>query len=881
MQKKTIIFILLSLATCIILMFSVLFFIDYNKIAKNFLDQHNITTIGNLENIKLRFSPYPYFSISKLVTSDLEIQEAKFFLSIISLLSFNPKINYVDIVSAKLYSKNYHLTIQEHNKLIEGLLYYIKNNINLNINNTIIFNTQDNSLTTINNLILHINKDSISILRGKILGVGDLDVNITQNKGLIDLSLIFDNPIYKLKIHEQYQESKFIKGIIDCDIKSITNFISLYLPDLRSKLSNMLQQEYINIKSDIVLEDNILTLTNVNFNNKSVIGSGMIKLASENEVESVISLNFDKIDLHSLLKYNNDDSYNNTSKVVTEINKLKEYYENQKRLILDDNKLSLNVSIKEFNLINNYSINNLKIIAELNNNILNVNDISGKIQSDGYFIFKGIVDQNDIRSKFTGEMLISHNNINTILAMLGLNNMGVDTIIPFAMKSNIRATPVDILFKDIVLKSGNLHLFGDIATKLTSTVPRIKALLEITNIDIDNQKYPIITPALNFLINLTNDMYSNDYLTKFVPIRSIAYVGDIDIIFNNIKVKNTDINSINLVSSINQSQINISSLYINNGKDFMNLSADLITDDITPVLNLKIMDASLSIDDMNSALIIELRDTLFNKYDLKKVELTLDFNISKIYKKDFTLDNTKLLANNKGVLFNITDFSTNILSSKLEAKGSILLEPYTWNLVYAMNNIDLSKLGYKGLASFNGMVTTNGNNLERLFYNLYSKSSFIGKNLEVNNFSIDNFIDKIRTSNYDLGNIKQDINDALYTGTTNINDISGDIELDKGNIVLKNVLLQTKNTSASLSAIVNLYNLTTQITSDFAFNLPTLNNEVVYYNANTKSPNQTHLEIKANGNLSQLEKTTDLVNIIKLLSTKNFQNPLNNKQISN
>ena len=111
-------------------------------------------------------------------------------------------------------------------------------------------------------------------------------------------------------------------------------------------------------------------------------------------------------------------------------------------------------------------------------------------------------------------------------------------------------------------------------------------------------------------------------------------------------------------------------------------------------------------------------------------------------------------------MFKIPNLKAQLLNGTIEVEGSVLLN---WNLVYALNTIEVAVLSKilpvnwlksDGSASVYGMITTNGDSLEKLLYNLYTKSLFVAKNVKINNFSIDTFIASKIQPNYDITQFK-------------------------------------------------------------------------------------------------------------------------------
>ncbi|MBM5802311.1 MAG: hypothetical protein FJ077_16165 [Cyanobacteria bacterium K_DeepCast_35m_m2_023] len=167
-----------------------------------------------------------------------------------------------------------------------------------------------------------------------------------------------------------------------------------------------------------------------------------------------------------------------------------------------------------------------------------------------------------------------------------------------------------------------------------------------------------------------------------------------------------------------------------------------------------------------------------------------------------------------------------------------------------------------GVISANGMWSTNGNSLEEQLYNLYTKSEILAKNITINNFSIDNLIQAVSNSNYNLKSFKDDLKAAILTEKTDISELKAAVEFVKGLFSLKDVTFKTKYTAAAASATFNLYNLDIDLISVFSFYLSKPAPGRSYTDSTP-----TKLTLKAIGNLFAPKKEADTKELEDLLNT--------------
>jgi hypothetical protein len=277
--------------------------------------------------------------------------------------------------------------------------------------------------------------------------------------------------------------------------------------------------------------------------------------------------------------------------------------------------------------------------------------------------------------------------------------------------------------------------------------------------------------------------------------------------------------------------------------------------------------------------LLYIREILLNNFDLDKVSLSLDCLSLKLYQNDLILDKLRFSIINDGILLKISNLGADWLSGNLQGEGSILLEPHTLNFVYALNSIDLALLAKilpngllntSGWASINGAFSTNGDTLEKLLYNIYMKSTLIAKEMIIPQFSIDSLIENINKKDYNLKTASIDLKNALETGETEVTSLNSNIELAKGVVTIKDTTLQTKCAAATISAIIDIYNFTLNLSSEFSFYMVDILS--ASNNANNKL---VKLGMKATGTIFDPKKTVDITELMKLLQAKQSAAPKN------
>lgn len=865
MIKKIIAFTTISVALLIFTIFSASFLINYNSIDKNFVAHFGITA-PNIGKVTVNKLPFPYLIIESITEEGkIELEKIEVHFSFWSFLSFKPKISRLNILDAKIYSNDNKLNVYDHEQLINIFLNSNLKDIKLNITNLNIINKQDYSIVNFTNCSLgQENNLSSNILFKANHNIGEISGSVKQNNDLIDFNLNINNSNYSLKISETYKNSKLgtklAKGTGEYQIKNLATFLHSILPELNHIFSKFKQNELINIKFNILAAEDILQLKDITINSPFILGNGVMDISKNNKVPSLITLHFPKIDINSLLTSNISDQFNSIPANL--------------RFIFADKLLKTDITIDEIVLSNNESLDKIIFSSNLTAGILKVEEFSGSIRTGGQFKLTGDVTQNSVRSMFDGKLSLTHNDLNSLLDILGFSSATVKETIPFVLSSDLKLTLIDLYLKNFLLKTDNLNVTGDLFTKFIASIPHVNATLNFSFLDLTKQTYPIISPIIGFIEDLTKDMKNSDYLNKFIPIRTLNCLANLDFTIDNINFADNSFEKVNLLANISPAHLKINNLDIRAGNNYLSTSWDLEASSFKPILTAEIKDGVFETNFLSPASLLALRNKLFNEYSIDKISLKIYGKLIKLFQNDLIIENLKFHIENDDNLFKINNIEANILAGKFQGAGNILLDSNSINFVYALNMIDLTGLStiipkiFPSLnvqASINGNFSTNGDTLKNQLYNLTTESQFAINNIKVNNFSIDSFIEKINSQNYNPQNLDYDLK-TISHGQNTISTIKGDIKLEKGIALLKNITFNTQYSSGAASMAINIYNFDTNLSSILSFYVPRITPDLNDQNAN--DPNNkdilTNLNIKLQGNIFSPKQTIDSSELKKL-----------------
>jgi len=296
----------------------------------------------------------------------------------------------------------------------------------------------------------------------------------------------------------------------------------------------------------------------------------------------------------------------------------------------------------------------------------------------------------------------------------------------------------------------------------------------------------------------------------------------------------------------------------------------LAANGMKPEISLKVNDAEFFTESLTIDSVLKGLQRFRDKYDLNKINLNGEVQIKNIEQGDDAFKNVTVNAKNDGVLWNIKSLAASYHDSSFQSSGSLRMDPMTINLSYAYNNFNITQLRQvfplsvfgleEGWGSSNGMISTSGDNMSQLLYNLYTKSNFVTKNLKWNNFGIDDLITAINNPEYDVASLQKDTNYYIGNGTTVMNGLSGDLELDHGMFKFTNIAFDTSRVSGSAGVNYSIYNANISLASKLLFSQPA----TIY---NTK-PKPVAISFNLSDNVLSPKKEIDFQEVASFLGKR-------------
>lgn len=857
MEKKYLGFASIVGVIFISIYFLLIAFIDYDKIYKEFVDgtKADINALKS-NNVKIIKFPVPRIIIDEIMQEGkLELNNIEIDFSFASLIKFNPQISSVRVKRASLYLDHDDVNIIRHDEFISELISKNILSVTASIDEFKLIESDRDVPLVINNFKFSGGKNTEFTGTSNLLG--DIRGSFLKSNDLITFTLESTDKKNNFKITEDYKNGILESGKINVKTSNLVNRLVKFIPSFSNTADDYFNNGEVGISCDIKPLPYGFSFENIAINSSYLQGGGSVTLSKDAINASIVKINFDKINLA-------DDSAGVDGAP----------YENDlffagNKINLDNKKLSIDLFIKNLKISQDNIIENISFKAATKDDALVVEGFSGSMKDSGAFNLSGLVTKNLFRSVFNGRIDLVHKDLNDFVEYFGDKNMKTGSKIPFELSSNLKLSSVDLSFQDMNIKTGDTKISGNFSTKFIGNYPRSNASLKFTNLDIDQKSFPLFPQAVEYLKTLNVGMKEESYLSKFITIRKIKSIGSFDFAFDKLILDKQTYENVNFNVILAPNKASIRQLNIGNGKNRINADLSIETQGVKPSITVVVNDGNIDVDFLSALGMLALKETLLNKYDLSKISASIEGSLKTVNQDNLVLNNVDFALNNDKNLIVVSKFTTDIFGGSLQTSGSMLLSPYSFNFVYSLNSADISELSKLlpanllnsgGKISASGIWSTNGEQLSELLYNLNVKGTILAQGMTINNFSLDEFIQKITDLKYDTTSFQDDLNKMLLTGSTWVSDFKTELDLAKGVATMQPVIFKTRYTSSLGKATFNLYDFGIDANADFMFYIrKSKAGTMIIDNVPVK------LGVKVKGDYFSPQKESDTVELLQLL----------------
>lgn len=825
-----------------------------------------VTDLGydlSTSHIDVQHFPTPRIQVKNITIDDMiSAESVEVMIAPLSVLSLNPEISSIKVSNVRAYVRNTDFTLMGHSKIIREIYQRVPYLPKMRIEDVSIVNQETKDEERIDLIKLdpasQANQVHVKHKSGKITKVFFTDT-VEGKKVTID----HEGASYALNIMELYRGGKLQEGVMRYKIDNLKNFFDEAYAAHDFFVTEIVSEEPMEITANYDAYDTRISLHDVKINSKSVDMVGEMDLYNS-EVPDNIILVFNNLDLSTLMAYPNLRSIDLSRKKPS--------------IFLNGLERKLLVKGKQVKIGDTF-LDDFRMDMSIGKNSLKIRELKADIRDKGRFDILGDITQNEYRSMFRGNLDFKHSNLNEILRQAGFDNYATDKTTPFVFKTDLAATPIDYEFYNSFLKVGDYNVDGSASVKFIGTMPRVNIGLSASSLDLFDRNHPILSNLVSYMQTLATESKSNSYLKKYIPLREVGFLGNIDLTFNDLVVGSETIDKLRIMSEISPGNLRFNSIYYQDENNYLSGVAHLSAQGVQPQLRFNVGDSIFHTDKFNVSNIFKVLSKIKNEHDLGKINISGEFFSRLLKRPGGDLENFYIKVRNNDILWNIDSLKSKFAGGTFESAGSLKLDKMTLNLSYAYNNFNLKKFSSvfplqifgirDGQASANGVISTYGESLEGLLYNLHGKTSFQGRQFKLDNLSIDTFAEKISNLQYDSKALLKDKDIMLRGQKGTLRVVDGDISLAQGTFKLSDLDFQTTRSVAKGDALYNIYDSKMGLNLDYLFNIRSR------YGAGR----QVKVGYKASGQVLKPEKSVNLSDVEEYFkqnqsnAASNFQNP--------
>lgn len=837
--------------------------IDFTRVYQEFARGTRIDEAAiKASNFRLVKFPVPHLVIDQLKQEGkIALKSVKIEFLLSSLFRFSPEISELTVGEAVAYLNNDDVNLLSHNEFISELIS--KNAIFTKIKvNKLTFVESDNDVALIIDNFKLSGQDKVTNFEGTIDNLGLVNGSFEKSEDTVIFKLDVQDKTYNFKLNETYENALFKVGTAELKTTDLLGKIAKLIPNSGNMQNYFSGNEEVKINFNILPIKQGLAFESIVINSASLEGKGDMKISKDSALTSEINIEFSKIDLAEWLKSKKGESVQEPVR-----------FGSNNRLDFSKNNININFTAKAVTINENNSLSSVNLKAKTKDGEFIIENFSGQGEKDDKFTISGAMTQNSFRSLFDGKIILSHKDLNDFAEFLGDKSLRTNNPIPFSFSSDIKFSSVDMSLQNFLIKTKDTEVMGNLSSKFIGNTPRTNATIRFTSVNLDENVFPALSHIVAYARNLLEDMKEETYLNKFIPIRRINAISSVDVTFDRLMLNKKLYENVNFDLKLSPGKVSVEQLYITDGVDWIDTNFSLEAESIRPSFKIDINNGSIGVDFLSAPGLVLLKDKILSNFDLSKIDITTSFVLEKIYQGNLSLGRVIFLAKNDKNLIDISKFETDLFGGRLQSSGSILLKPYTLNFVYALNSGQIKQItellpeniiNSGGVISASGMVSTNGEKLDEQLYNLYTKSEIVSKDITLNNFSIDDFIQTLSDPNYNINSFKDDLNKTLLLNKTIMSDFQTAVELSKGVFTLPSIAFKTKYSIGQGIAKFNLYDFNLDALGKFSFYLAKPR-----YGRSATDYAPSEMTVTAKGNFFNPKKEANTESLQEVLKSRN------------
>lgn len=755
-----------------------------------------------IHNVYIQYNENKEQKLSDLISvSKIEIRP-----SLLSLFLFSLQPKSITLLGMKSNKKN--------------LLHIINTKVSNNIVDVVIkdshISLEDDSNNFVN--IKEVNVKKNKKFSGKVKISNNYydfsgKINITRKNVHINIE---SNLINILFIGNKNKDKEELKGNLTLTVNNNSNSVSDLVKIINlNLLSHVIPNESIRISSNINVNENEFTMTDVKVDANSVQASGKIQNNRKNG-QTDVNISFSKVDLDFML----DDSQKKT-----DIKDLLEYFK-----VSIPKNLNLNFNVEAFNI--NYQkkvLDNFRAILKFADGKVSVNTLLKLPGINNISYLSGKISSNNILSEFNGDLLVEGNDFEPFISCFFPSiKLKENKKNQFTLQSKLHFAPRILSISDIRLLNNEEFLQGSVKVIYTKKHNMIDGKFNVHNFNADKYDYSLLKnlPKIQWLKNLKYDanvkISMNDFTLNDTKVKSLDFLLNIEkgkLVADKIRLYGDDFDITGNTKILMDQQYAKPLLDINlkgnkfNGK----------------VINLpNLIEKKRDSRDQISQIEWSTKQFYFlnnlEGFDANVHINTAEFKTEQSALKDFNLD--AVIRNNT---ITIRQISYTLEHGQVFFQGYLRADSmYT---KFFVSNLDTQRFGkiiginnVSGKMSLSGAIKTEGKSFHDWAHNLSGDINLQAQEIEFTNVNFNSFITNLLDSK-NKSEISTLAHVDIYKGNTFFENVSGKTSISNG-ICSISLQFGIDQASGSISANLALSNFTLISIFRFFFMLPNQSNPV-------------------------------------------------------
>ncbi|UPA55247.1 AsmA-like C-terminal region-containing protein [Wolbachia pipientis] len=636
-------------------------------------------------------------------------------------------------------------------------------------------------------------------------------VNITKKNVYISVESNFVNLLFT---GNRNQEE--LQGNLTLTINNSSNSVSDLAKIINpSFLSCVIPSENIEISSNINLDENEFTVTDLKIDSKSMQASGTIQNDRKGD-HTNLNISFSKVDL---------DSIQDDLQRTTNMKDLLECF----RAVVPKN-LSLNFNMEASNIqYQNKILDNFRAVLKSTDGKVKVNTLLKFPGINNISYLSGEISNNNALSEFNGDLLVEGNDFESFISCFFPSiKMKEKQKNQFTLSSKLHLAPRILSISDIRLLNNKESLQGSIRVSHTKKRSVIDGKFSMHNLDAD--KYD---PSL----------FSS--LSKMQRLKNFQYDANIKASVNNLTLNDTKIKNLDFLLKMEKGKLVADKIKLS-GEDFdITGNAKILVDQkyAKPLLDVNLTGNKFNGNIFKLPNLVEVKRNSRNEIDqiqwsTKQLNFlddkegfdanvqinTAEFKTEQNVLKDFNLD--AAMRNN---VITIKQASYVLEHGQVSFQG--YLRSDSMNTRFSIVNLDTKKIGkvigidnVNGQVSLNGEIKTQGKSFHDWASNLSGDVNLQAQGIEVTNADFNSFITNLLSSK-NKSEISTFAYVDIYNGSTFFENISGKASIKSG-ICSTSLQFGIDQASGSISSNLTLSNFALASIFRFFFIPPNYSNPI-------------------------------------------------------